>query len=463
MSVEGDKLRGPNYLTMKTLLLILLTSLSVFTMSGQTYHMPEENDLHEGTWLQWPHGYTYGNYYRNSLDDTWVSITQSLITSENVHIIAYNNSEKNRIIGLLNNANVSLDKIDFFIHPNDDVWVRDNGPVFVYDENDELVLLDWGFNGWGNDTPYSKCDVIPALIAPEIGVERIDLSAMVLEGGAVEHDGHGTMIATRSSVTHSSRNPNMSEAEIETYLTTYMGFTKFIWLDGLYGDEITDMHIDGVMKLANKDVILTMNNADLLYWGLTQADIDLLYGATNVQGDAFEIVYLPLTQNDVSTENGTNLGYKGSYANYYVGNTVVLVPNYNDANDQVANNIIQTYYPNRTVIGIDVRNLYENGGMIHCVTQQQPVVLTPTSVKEEATIEIEVYPNPAVEQIQLDLSAFSGDKNISIYNIAGQLIHQVQTSDSYPVIPVLNWNEGVYFITMSNDNQQAQSKFTVSK
>ena len=91
------------------------------------------------------------------------------------------------------------------------------------------------------------------------------------------------------------------------------------------------------------------------------------------------------------------------------------------------------------------------------------MVLTPTSVKEEATIEIEVYPNPAVEQIQLDLSAFSGDKNISIYNIAGQLIHQVQTSDSYPVIPVLNWNEGVYFITMSNDNQQAQSKFTVSK
>ena len=72
------------------------------------------------------------------------------------------------------------------------------------------------------------------------------------------------------------------------------------------------------------------------------------------------------------TTYGKKLGYKGSYVNYYIGNTVVLVPNYNDPNDAVANQLIQSLYPNRKVIGIDVRNLYANGGMIHCVTQQQP-------------------------------------------------------------------------------------------
>ena len=86
----------------------------------------------------------------------------------------------------------------------------------------------------------------------------------------------------------------------------------------------------------------------------------------------YNFLKIPLTKNNVSTTSGTNLGYKGSYINYYIANTKVLVPNYNDPNDSIANDIIQTLYPNRKVIGIDVRNLYENGGMIHCVTQQQP-------------------------------------------------------------------------------------------
>jgi agmatine deiminase len=109
-----------------------------------------------------------------------------------------------------------------------------------------------------------------------------------------------------------------------------------------------------------------------LDFDVKQSDIDKLYAAKNTNGTAYSFVKLPLTQNTVKRTDGIDLGYKGSYVNYYIANNRVLVPNYNDPNDTIANNIIQALYPTRTVVGIDVRNLYENGGMVHCVTQQQP-------------------------------------------------------------------------------------------
>jgi len=362
-------------------LLILLIGINQ-NMSSQ-YRMPEETEQHEGTWLQWPHHYTYGVQYRNELDPTWLSMTNALIGGEKVHIVAYDNMEKNRIIGLLNNASIPLTNIDFLIHQNDDVWVRDNGPIFVYDNNNNLAITDWGFNGWGNDATYAKDDVIPQGISTDINVPRIDLSAMVLEGGAIEIDGNGTIMATRSSVTHSSRNPGLTEAQIENYMTTYLGITNFIWLDGVYGLDITDMHIDGFVKFANDSTIVTMNSTDLTSWSITPAEQNIINTATDVNNDPYNIVIIPLTQNNVITTYSNNLGYKGSYCNYYIGNNAVLVPIYNDPNDAVALNIIQGIYPNRTVVGIDVRDLYASGGMVHCVTQQQPIAINPTTIQEK--------------------------------------------------------------------------------
>jgi agmatine deiminase len=434
------------------------------------YVMPEENAEHEATWLQWPHGYTYGNFYRNSLDQTWVDLTNALIESEKVYIVAYNQTEKNRIINLLNAASVSLDQITFFIHQNDDVWIRDNGPIFVYDENDQLTILDWDFNGWGNDTPYNKCNVIPELISTDLTLPRIDLSEMVLEGGAVESDGKGTMMATRSSVTHASRNPNLSEAEIEAYLTTYMGFTKFIWLDGLYGEEITDMHIDGFVKFADENVILTMNQADLLYWGVSQPDIDLIYFATNKDDIPYEIAFLPLTTNNVSTEYGTDLGYKGSYANYYIANSVVLVPNYNDPADAIANSIIQSYYSDRIVVGIDVRNLYENGGMVHCVTQQQPVVLESNQLgklEKMDAFDFQISPNPAQSEAKIVVSISEGNSlDYEIYNCAGKLLFEEDNimlleGKNEIRVDLKSLEAGVYFMSISVDGELKMKKFVV--
>ena len=345
------------------------------------YTMPEESETHEGTWLQWPHQYQYGTAYRNSLDPTWVAMTQALVTSEKVHIIAYNQTEKDRIIALLNSASVPLTNVDFKIYKTDDVWVRDNGPIYVRDKSGNLVIQDWGFNGWGQKIDdqtglpigFANCNTIPAKIGADQSRTVIDInSIMINEGGSVEIDGHGTLMACKSSILNNNRNPGMTQAQAESIFKKYLGVTNFIWLDGQAGLELTDQHIDGFARFGNATTIVTMEQNNLLDFDVKQSDIDKLYSAKNKNGTAYTFVKVPLTQNNVVTTNGTNLGYKGSYVNYYIANNKVLVPNYNDPNDAVANGIIQALYPTRTVVGIDVRNLYESGGMVHCVTQQQP-------------------------------------------------------------------------------------------
>lgn len=336
--------------------------------------MPDEAAPHEGTWLQWPHAYTYGSAYRNSLDATWVAMTKALVAGEKVHIIAYNTTEQSRIKALLTKAAVPQTNVTFLIRQTDDVWVRDNGPIFVRDAStNQLIVSDWGFNGWGFDTPYRKDNTVPLAVA-DLGFPRVDVNDIVLEGGAFILDGNGTFMATRSSILEPNRNPGLTQADLETELTDLLGARKFIWLNGADGgsEEITDMHIDGFVSFAPGRKMVTMSNADLTYWGVPAADITTLASASDINGVRFTRINLPLTAKNVSTTSGRNLGYKGSYVNYYVGNKVVLMPSYKDTNDAVARNLLAPLYPGRTVVLIDVRNLYENGGMVHCVTQQQP-------------------------------------------------------------------------------------------
>ncbi len=338
------------------------------------YTMPHEGVLHEGTWLQFPHQYEYGFKYRNDLIDTWVSMTKELITEEKVHIIAYNLSHKNWIISKLNAAGVSLSNVDFQLFKTNDVWVRDNGPIYVRNASGNQKIEDWGFNGWGGKFRGGKCDLIPEKVGTATGVPVINLNnSMVVEGGALEVDGNSTLLATRSSILNANRNPGMTQAQAEAIFTTNLGVTHFVWLDGVKGKDITDQHIDGFARFATENTIVTMNNADLKYWYLTQADINTLYASKDADGVPYNIIHLPLTKNNVVTISGKDLGEKGSYVNFYEANGKVLMPSYNDPNDNVAKNILQSIYPNKTVVLIDVRNLYEFGGMVHCVTQQQPL------------------------------------------------------------------------------------------
>lgn len=441
---------------------------------SQNYFMPHENEEHEGTWLQWPHQYEYGISYRNSLDATWVEITAALVNGEKVHIVAYNDTEKNRIIDLLSEANISMSNVDFFINQTNDVWVRDNGPVFVYDNVGNIKVEDWGFNGWGGKFNYDLCDQIPSNLSLCLNYPVINLnSIMTNEGGAVELDGNGVLLACKSSVISQSpensiRNPGMSQIEAENIFSQYLGVSKFIWLEGNVGDanDMTDFHIDGFAKFVNDSVLITMNNTDLTYWGLTSNDITILYGATNKNNEMYQKIYIPLTQNNVVTTNGNDLGYKGSYVNFYVANGIILVPNYNDPNDIIANSIIEQQYPDRTAVGIDVRNLYQNGGMVHCVTQQQPKEINTTGFKNnigDCKMSIIVVPNPCLNTATIKSTIEIQDVTLIVFDGYGRPIRKNENINlqSY----VLNCSDlvhGMYFIQIrKNDEIVASTKFII--
>lgn len=354
----------------------LFVGMAARPAAAQSGYMPDETALHEGTWLQWPHHFTYGTSYRNQIEPTWVEMTRVLVQSERVHIVAYNSVEVTRIKNRLKSARVPLTRVDFLIRPTNDVWVRDNGPIFVRDftNGGRLTVSDFGFNGWGFDAPYALDETVPIAVASSRALPRWNFNDLVLEGGSIEVDGGGVLMATRSSILERDRNPDWTQAEVEFYLRETLGISKFVWLDGAPGgtDDITDTHIDGFARFALPDTIVTMSATDLRYWGISDADITRLNSATDVDDIPYRRVLLPLTRNNVRTTSGANLGYKGSYVNFYVSNGHVLMPTYNDPNDAVAKATLQQIFPNRTVVGIDCRNLYSYGGMIHCVTQQQP-------------------------------------------------------------------------------------------
>jgi len=421
------------------------------------YTMPEEIALHEGTWLQWPHNFTYPPYWREDLEPTWIEMTRQLSTGEKVHIIAYNSEEKDHIIQVLTSGGVSLTNVNFYIHPNNDVWVRDNGPIFVFDNDGYMKILDWGFNGWGEDAPYALCDAIPQLVSEDINIPFVDLSSMVLEGGAMELDGNGTLMATKSSIINANRNPFLTQAQIEEYMTINLGVTNFIWLDGVPGLEITDMHIDGFARFHDSTTIVTMDSVDLIYWEVTASDISTLYNAKNINGEPYNYLHLPLTANDVITTWGQNLGYKGSYVNYYIANSVVLIPVYDDPNDEVAISILQTIYPTRTVVGIDVRNLYSQGGMIHCVTQQQPHYQAPTGIinkNQDGVKLLQNAPNPFIDSTTISfLLSKSSHVNLEVFNAQGQktatLVNsELPAGEHNIILHAENFESGVYTYTL---------------
>lgn len=348
-----------------------LTACSAQEMNANLpqYQFPSEESDHEGTWLTWPHHYTYGKEYRNQVEEVWIEMAYALHTGERVHIIAYNQTEQTRITNLLESEGLDMSQIDFVIAKSDDVWSRDTGPMFVFDKAGTLTIADFSFDGWGGKAPYKNDDTLSQAVAAAKNFPVVSIPDFVLEGGGIELDGKGTAMLCKSSVVSKNRNAEMSVSQAEEYLTRYLGATNFIWLDGVLDEDITDAHIDGMARFYDSNTLLTVSEDDFfqLYEGIEEGDYEALLSAKNAQGKPYKIIELPMT-----SKNAKGLKYKGSYLNYYVGNRVVLMPIYGDTNDAVAIKILSQLYKDREIVPIDVTALYPYGGMLHCVTQQQP-------------------------------------------------------------------------------------------
>ena len=351
------------------------------------FHMPAEWEEHEGTWLQWPHDDTFPDHQMR-IEHFWLAMAMPLHQHEVLHIAVQDERRAEHVQHLLAYYGFDLGNIDLQLIPTDDVWARDNGPIFVVDGQGNLAVTGWNFNGWGQRYPYKVDRMVPARISELLGVPFYQ-APITLEGGGIEVNGQGTLIATRSSILNDNRNRGVGQDEVEAAMKAYLGLEQIIWLTGAereYCDYIgddTDLHVDGDTRFVGDATVLhswTPDRANPAFSYLERHRHEL-EAATTESGKSLTVIPLPIPDKMLySTEDpATRPPFLSKlavavYANYYVANGVVLVPVYGDANDAVAKGIIAEHYPGREIVGIPVQVVAELGGMMHCVTQQQPAV-----------------------------------------------------------------------------------------
>jgi agmatine deiminase len=252
-----------------------------------------------------------------------------------------------------------------------------------------LAVTSWNFNGWGERYPFQKDRLVPATVAEMFGLEHFN-APITLEGGGIEVNGKGTLIATRSSIINPNRNPGVSQDEIEDVIKGYLGIDQIIWLTGAsreFCDAVgsdTDMHVDGCARFVDESTVMylwTDDEANMYYPHLEKHREELKKALTE-SGQKLTLVPLPKPKNQMYSTlvESTRPPFETvssltTYANFYIANKVVLVPIYGDVMDAVAKSIIAELFPDREIIGIPAWATAERGGMMHCVTQQQPAVL----------------------------------------------------------------------------------------
>jgi agmatine deiminase len=255
----------------------------------------------------------------------------------------------------------------------DDSWIRDTGPTFLVNGEGGLAGVDWRFNAWGGKYQDYDRDAELARLILEQGKTRRYEAPLILEGGAIHVDGEGTLIATEQCLLNPNRNPDLSKGEIEELLRAYLGIRAVIWLgEGLTDDE-TDGHVDNLACFVRPGVVLALtceDGEDDNYVPLRD-NLDRLRAATDAKGRALEVVEVeqPRARRD---DQGRRLG--DSYVNFYIANGGVILPSFEDSQDQKAMEAVSTCFADREVVQVPALDIVQGGGGIHCITQQQPAV-----------------------------------------------------------------------------------------
>ncbi len=323
--------------------------------------MPAEWEPHEATWLAWPH--EKSDWPGKFAPIPWLygEIVRHLARVERVRIITEDQSGVRRI---LKKCGVNLAAVEFFPYPTNRSWTRDYCPLFV--KNGSLAIAHWRFNGWAKYDNF-ECDAaVPAAIARDLKIPRID-TGLVLEGGAIDVNGAGKLLATEECLLSDvqARNPGVSRRALEQAFRKYLGVTEVIWLGrGIAGDD-THGHIDDITRFTSPDTVVTAierDKSDPNYAPLRENLVSL-----KARGD-LRIATLPMPEPVYFA--GQRL--PASYANFYIANGIVLAPMFGDKNDRIALNVLARVFPDRDVIGIPCRDLVLGLGTLHCMTQQQP-------------------------------------------------------------------------------------------
>ena len=337
--------------------------------------MPAEWAPHRGTWLSWPHRESSWPGKLHTVYPIYAEMVRHLASSEEVHINVSGETMEDEARQILLETDADLQQIFFHHHPTDDAWCRDHGPIFVQrdgpDGHEELIL-DWGFNAWGGKyPPFDQDDVIPTRIGAEFAIP-VESPGIILEGGSIEVNGKGTLITTESCLLNPNRNPQLGKPEIEGYLRDYLGVNHILWLgDGIVGDD-TDGHVDDLTRFTDERTLVTVVEPDPRdeNFDPLRENVRRLEKMTDQDGRPFRTVTLPMPHPVWYEE--TRL--PASYANFYIANSVVLMPAFDPEHDVLARATLQSLFPTRKVVAIDCTDLVWGLGAFHCLTQQWPAL-----------------------------------------------------------------------------------------
>ena len=351
------------------------------TPAQHGFSFPAEWARHRGTWISWPRpeGISFPGRYAECIHNV-IDVIRAITEFEPVHLNVPNIDYERIVRELLERGRVPLRRVRFHHIRTNECWTRDHGPAFVLRRRrgrTEAAIVDWGYNAWGGKyPPYDADDAVPTRVAEEYKLP-VFYPRIVMEGGAVDFNGAGTVLTTTSCLLNKNRNPRLSRQQIERYLKAYYGQRHIVWLgDGIEGDD-TDGHIDDLARFIGERTIVIGIESDPkdANYRVLRANRRLLDEARDQDGRPFEVVELPMPR---------PVKYQGqrlpaTYMNFLFVNGALLVPTFGQSRrDERALAMLQDLLPRRRVVGVDCRALIWGLGAIHCLTQQQPAMVQPS-------------------------------------------------------------------------------------
>ncbi|MFD9125353.1 agmatine/peptidylarginine deiminase [Kitasatospora sp. NPDC059571] len=333
------------------------------------FAVPAEDVRHTRTWMAWPDSSTIWKSKLSGVQSNIALIAKTIATYEPV-VMCANPVSAAKARSMCGSAVTVITTI-----PVDDCWMRDTGAVFRTDGSGGLDAVGLNFNGWGGRQTHANDALVAQRIAAYVGVPYT-AAGLVAEGGAIEQDGAGTLMATRSSIINGNRNPNRTQAQLEAAMCAAYGASKVIWFTGIAGQDITDDHVDATSRfLAPGSGAVQMPLAsDTDVWAQdARQQYQILSASTTASGGPIGVTRIQGP--DYYKIRSTNADFVASYANYYVCNGAVISAQFGDTSaDTAARAALARLFPGRTVEQLNIDYLGAGGGGIHCVTQQQPAV-----------------------------------------------------------------------------------------
>ena len=319
--------------------------------------------------ITWPHESTDWANMLDEVTEFYINLSKEILKHTRLMIVCNNSGEIENHF-----TSAELTKILLVEAQSNDTWTRDHGAISIFID-DKPAIYDFGFNAWGLKFAANYDNQITSILfAKDTFVKEVtyhNYLNFILEGGAIESDGEGTLLTTSKCLLAPNRNQPMTQDDIEEFLKKTLGLQQVLWLHHGYlsGDD-TDNHIDTLARFCDKNTIAYVqcnDTSDEHYQELKKMEEELASFRT-LDGEPYNLVSLPMAT--PVFEDDYRL--PATYANFLIMNTVVLIPTYNSERDILAKQQLQKAFPNKEIIGIDCRTLIKQHGSLHCITMQYP-------------------------------------------------------------------------------------------